>query len=149
MANWSGFMKLHRALYRRTGGRIGGKLAGIPMCLLTTTGRKSGIERTLPLACMPDAGDLVVVGSNNGQEHDPAWWLNLQAQPAARVQYLRDLYPVVAELASPEERERLWPLLKRGNPAFGHYEKKTQRRIPVVILRRAAGSPQVEPTANA
>jgi deazaflavin-dependent oxidoreductase (nitroreductase family) len=135
MANWSWFTKLHRAVYRKTGGKIGGSLVGIPMCLLTTTGRKTGLSRTLPLACMRDGDNLVVVGSNNGQDHDPAWWRNLVAQPAARVEFGGDAYPVMASLATPEERARLWPLLEQGNPAYRRYKKKTQRPIPVVILR--------------
>ena len=78
MANWAWVTKVHRAIYQKTDGRVGARLAGLPMCLLTTVGRKSGLPRTLPLACFPDGDDLIIVASNNGQEHDPAWWLNLR-----------------------------------------------------------------------
>jgi deazaflavin-dependent oxidoreductase (nitroreductase family) len=137
MANWGWFSQAHRAVYRRSGGRIGRRMMGIPMLLLTTVGRRSGIERTTPLACFQDGEDLVVVASNNGQEHDPAWWLNLQANPRARVQLGREERAVLAERTTPEKYARLWPLLKQGNPSYRRYERQTQREIPVVVLRPA------------
>jgi deazaflavin-dependent oxidoreductase (nitroreductase family) len=135
MANWTWFTKLHRAVYRKTDGRVGAKLAGLHMCLLTTVGHKSGLPRSLPLACFPDGDDLIVVASNNGQDHDPAWWRNLQLQPEASVQFGREHRRVIALRADSGEHARLWPWLKERNPAFAHYEKKTERDIPVVILR--------------
>ena len=136
MANWSWFTKLHRAVYDKTDGRVMARLGGIDMLLLTTTGRKSGQQRTLPLACFRDGDDLVVVGSNNGMDRPPAWWLNLQANPGARVRFRRDAFPARAELASGAERERLWPWLKQQNPQYAKYELRTDREIPVVILKR-------------
>ena len=137
MANWNWFSKAHRAVYQRSGGRIGRSMMGIPMLLLTTVGRRSGIERTSPLACFQDGEELVVVASNNGQERDPAWWLNLQASPRAHVRLGREEQAVQARRATPEEHARLWPLLKQGNSHYGRYESLTKREIPVVILRRA------------
>ena len=136
MANWSWFTKLHRSIYEKSDGRMMKRLAGLDMLLLTTTGRKSGQLRTLPLACMKDGDDLVVVGSNNGMDRPPAWWLNLQANPGARVRFGRDAFPARAELASGAERERLWPWLKQQNPQYAKYELRTDREIPVVILKR-------------
>jgi deazaflavin-dependent oxidoreductase (nitroreductase family) len=138
LANWGWFSAAHRALYRASGGRIGGRLMGIPMLLLTTTGRRSGAPRSTPLACYEDADDLVVVGSNNGQDHHPAWWLNLEKHPEAQVQFGSERRDVRASLASTPERARLWPLLTRHNPHYAGYERKTRREIPVVILRRRA-----------
>ena len=135
MANWQWFTRLHRAVYLRTGGRIGAKLAGLHMLLLTTVGRKSGQARTLPLACYPDGDALVVVASNNGQDHDPAWWLNLQHDPLATVRFGREERRVRAELAGGAERERLWPWLVEQNPQYAGYARKTAREIPVVVLR--------------
>lgn len=135
MANWSFVGRAHRAIYRFTGGHVGARLAGIDMLLLTTTGRRTGEPRTVPLACFPDGGDRVVIASNNGQDTNPAWWLNLIAHPDARVTLGRDSWPIVAVLADPEQRSRLWPLLKELNPAYASYEKKTRREIPVVILK--------------
>ncbi len=136
MANWSFVGRMHRAIYRFSGGRVGSRLAGLDMLLLTVTGRKTGEPRTVPLACFPDGEDRVVVASNNGQDTDPAWWLNLVAHPDARVTLGRDSWPVVGVLADSEQRERLWPRLKQLNSAYVTYEKKTQREIPVVILKR-------------
>lgn len=138
MANWSFVGRIHRAIYRWTGGRVGARLAGMDMLLLTVTGRKSGEPHTVPLACFPDGDDRVVVASNNGQDMDPAWWLNLAAHPAAQVTLGRDSWPVAGVLADAAERARLWPLLKELNPAYAKYEKKTRREIPVVILKRTA-----------
>lgn len=134
MGSWQWFGRMHRWVYRRTGGRVGANLAGLPMLLLTTTGRRSGAPRTTPLTCMPDGDDFVIVGSNNGGPTDPAWWLNLQADPHAEIQLRRDRHRVTARLATGAERERLWPLLQDFNPAYRRYEKKTEREIPVVVL---------------
>jgi deazaflavin-dependent oxidoreductase (nitroreductase family) len=136
MANWKWFTRLHRAVYRATGGRIGARLAGIDMLLLTTVGRTSGRERTIPLACYPKDDDLIVVASNNGQEHHPGWWLNLERHPEAVVRHGREEFRVRAIPAEGEERERLWPWVKRENPMYARYEQKTSREIPVVTLRR-------------
>ncbi len=137
MADWQWFGKLHRASYRATGGMIGGKLAGLPMLLLTTTGRTSGQLRTTPLPYLRDAETFIIVGSNNGGPRDPHWWLNLLARSSAEIQVMRDRIPVEARLAGGSERERLWPLLVAFNPPFGRYEKMTEREIPVVVLERS------------
>ncbi len=136
MANWQTVGRIHRAVYRASGGRVGARLAGIPMLLLTTEGRKSGRKRTLPLACMEDGDDLVVVASNGGSDRDPAWWLNLQRNPEAEVQFGRESRRVSAGLAPPDERARLWPRLVETNSLWAGYEDKTSREIPVVVLRR-------------
>ena len=138
MANWRNVTRIHTAVYRWSGGRLGARLAGIPMLLLTTRGRTSGLPRTLPLAYVPDGDDFVVVASNGGQEVDPAWWRNLQKTPEAKLQVGRESFAVRGRQASPAERARLWPLLTQANPAWGAYEKNTKRPIPVVILGRSA-----------
>jgi len=104
--------------------------------LLTTTGKKTGQPRTCPLVYMADGGRYVVVASNGGADRPPAWWLNLEKTPRARVQVGADTFDVTAAPADREERERLWPLLKKYNPLYGQYEQITARTIPVVILRR-------------
>jgi deazaflavin-dependent oxidoreductase (nitroreductase family) len=129
--------RLHRAVYRSTGGRVGARMAGLDMVLLTTTGRKSGQPRTLPLACLQDGEDWIVVASNGGQDFHPAWWLNLQANPRAQAQLGRETRSIVAHEAIDDDRARLWPLLKQQNAAYPKYEKKTDRLIPVVVLRKA------------
>ncbi len=129
--------RIHRGIYRSTGGRVGARLNGLDMVLLTTTGRKSGQPRTLPLACLRDGEDWIVVASNGGQDFHPAWWLNLQANPRAQAQLGRETRSVVAHEAIDDDRARLWPLLKQQNSAYPKYEKKTDRLIPVVVLRKA------------
>jgi len=138
VASWQWFGRLHGWVYRRTNGRLGGSLAGIDMLLLTTTGRRTGDPRTTPLACMEDGGSFVVVGSNNDGPSDPAWWLNLQADPRAEVQIGVERLRVTARLAQGDDRARLWPALKAYNPAYARYERKTAREIPVVVLQPEA-----------
>jgi len=134
VANWRWFTQLHDRVYRWTGGRVGGRLMGIPILRLTTTGRRSGHARSLPLAYLPDGDRWVIVASNDGQDHDPAWWLNLQANPEAVVQVGSETHRARAERADPAECERLWPRLVERNPRYAHYARKTKREIPVVIL---------------
>jgi deazaflavin-dependent oxidoreductase (nitroreductase family) len=134
VANWQWFGRIHRAVYRATGGRIGGNLIGLDMLLLTTTGRKSGLPRTTPMPFFRDGARLVIVGSNGGADGDPLWWKNLQSDPVGEVEIGRDRLKVRAALASDEERAQLWPRLKAWNPNYRRYESKTRRQIPVVVL---------------
>jgi deazaflavin-dependent oxidoreductase (nitroreductase family) len=127
---------VHRFLYRLTGGAIGGGRRGSQFfLLLTTTGRKTGKERTVPLLYLPDGENMVVVGSNGGADRDPSWWVNLKHNPRAKVQVGRPVKAVRAEKARAEERARLWPLLVEAYPGYDGYEKRLSREIPVVILR--------------
>jgi deazaflavin-dependent oxidoreductase (nitroreductase family) len=137
MASWQWFGRLHERAFRATRGRLGGSLMGMPMLLLTTTGRKTGQPRTTPMPFYAKGDDYVIVGSNNGEPRDPAWWLNLQADVHARVQILGDEIDVRARLAGTAERERLWPELLAFNPRYAVYEKRTTREIPVVVLSRS------------
>ncbi len=107
MASWQWFGNAHRAIYRMTKGRIGASLAGRPMLLLTTTGRKSGEPRTTPLSYLRDGDDCVVVASNNGGDRHPAWWLNLDASSGARVEVGSEGWAVEAVRAEGEAYERL------------------------------------------
>src|SRR5262245_36143213 len=101
------FWKLHRRVYQATGGRLGGRMMGMPVLLLTTTGRRSGERRTNALMYLPEGETCVVIGSNAGEPQHPAWWLNLQADPRATVQRGRQEIAVVAREARGEERARL------------------------------------------
>jgi deazaflavin-dependent oxidoreductase (nitroreductase family) len=118
--------------------------------LLTTTGRRSGEPRTNALIYVKDGERFVVVASNGGSDHPPAWLLNLQTHPDVRVQIGLNTFSARARVAAPEERERLWPLVNRHNMglapilhpgARGRYEvyqRHTTRVIPLVLLERAA-----------
>jgi len=136
MASWQWFGNTHRAIYRLTHGRLGANLAGRPMLLLTTTGRRSGEPRTTPLSYLRDGDDCIVVASNNGSDRHPAWWLNLEAHPEARITVGREAWSVEAIVADRDAYTRLWPRLLDYNPQYAGYKAKTERVIPVVILRR-------------
>jgi deazaflavin-dependent oxidoreductase (nitroreductase family) len=128
------FYPLHRALYRLTGGLIGRRSPLGPILLLTTVGRKSGQRRTTPLLYMPDEPRLVVVGSNAGRQHTPAWVLNLVATPMAEVQVGRRTMEVDAHLLTDEEKELMWPRLLAHYKGWGEYQELTAREIRVIAL---------------
>ena len=121
-------------LYRLTGGAVGGKMGGRPILLLTTIGRKSGKERVTPLLYLPEGDHFIVIASNWGEANHPMWWLNLQANPRAKIQIGRKTIAVTARQASPEERQRLWPVITSKYSNYADYEKRITREIPVVIL---------------
>lgn len=125
---------MHLFWYRLTGGAIGGSLAGRPILLLTTTGRKSGRRRTTPLQYLEDGGNMVLVASNGGNPRHPVWWLNLERHPEAEVQVRNEKRRVRAEKAEGEERVRLWGLVVEMYSGYEGYQRITNREIPVVIL---------------
>ena len=126
---------MNNVAYRLSGGRVAGHIpSGAPICLLTTTGRRSGRPRTVPLVYVPDGDDLVVVASRGGMGSHPAWYLNLRDDPAATVQLGVSTMAVRARDATDEERGRLWPGLTAAYPHFDAYQARTSRHIPVVVL---------------
>jgi deazaflavin-dependent oxidoreductase (nitroreductase family) len=130
---------IHRELYRRTGGKIGGKAGKVPMMLLTTTGRRSGQPRTTPLMCIADGGRYLAVASYGGDDRDPQWLKNLQANPEATIQIGADTIPVRAAVATPDEKAVLWPKVVAAYKGYDGYQRKTDRSIPVVILSPISG----------
>ncbi len=126
---------LHRTLYVRTSGRIGGKLRGGPVLLLTTTGRKTGQARTRPVSYLRDGDNLVLIASAGGAPHHPAWYLNLQSNPRVRIQQGGTTRTMLARSADRSERARLWQGVLQQYPVAAGYQRRTGREIPVVILR--------------
>jgi deazaflavin-dependent oxidoreductase (nitroreductase family) len=124
-------------LYRLTGGRISGRLAGVPVLLLGTVGRKSGKPRTMPLMYLADGERWVVVRSNAGDRRHPAWLLNLRRHPEGDVQVGAERRRVRAEEADAETKRQLWQRLVAMYPAYDVYKRRTDREIPVVILHPA------------
>ena len=122
-------------LYRLTRGAIGGQMAGLKVLLLTTTGRKTGKQRTTPLFYVSDGDNLAIVASNGGSDQPPTWWLNIKNNPEVEVQIGRRTMRARAEQANPEEKRRLWAMLAEMYPAYDDYQKRTAREIPVVVLR--------------
>jgi deazaflavin-dependent oxidoreductase (nitroreductase family) len=121
-------------LYKLTGGAVGGKVRGLPVLLLTTTGRKSGKSRTVPVGYLSDGDTYVIIASYAGQPKNPAWYFNLQNQPEATIQVKRLQMQVKAETANPEKRGELWARLLQVAPGYASYQEKTDREIPLVIL---------------
>jgi deazaflavin-dependent oxidoreductase (nitroreductase family) len=123
---------LQRRLYRRTGGRL--SLTGrAPVLLLTTTGRRTGKARTVPLLYLRDGDRVVICNVNPGFERPNPWVLNLRAQPRAQVQIGRHTIPVRARPASGTELDRYWPRLARLWPAYqAFYDRGGTRSVFVL-----------------
>jgi len=149
MANWLAFTRAHCAVYRGTRGLIGGNLIGIQMLLLTTRGRKTGKSRTLPLAYVEHKGDFIVVASNGGAEKPPAWWLNLRDADSAEVQVGGERFEIGWTPAPKEERMEYWRKLQAAIPAYRMYRLRTDREIPIVLLRRKSEGWQMAPLESA
>ena len=134
--------RLHRFLFRMSGGRIGAKFGVLPALMLTIRGRKTGEPRSVMLNYVEDAGRYIVLASHAGEDREPAWWLNLRAADEARMQIGPRTQLVRAREAQADERARLWQKAAQMDPAYAVYEKRTTRRIAVVVLepqaRRAA-----------
>jgi deazaflavin-dependent oxidoreductase (nitroreductase family) len=131
-------MGAHTFLYRRTGGRLGHTIPGVPgkMLLLDHVGAKSGVERTSPLLYVEDGADLVVVASKGGFPRHPAWYHNLMANPDTTVQVGGETRPVHARVAEPEERDRLWKMAVAAYHGYEDYAARSKgREIPLVVLQ--------------
>jgi deazaflavin-dependent oxidoreductase (nitroreductase family) len=134
--------KVHVAVYRRSGGRIGGSLPGWPgakVALVDHRGARSGVARTAPLMYHRDGDSIAVVASKAGQPTNPAWFHNLMANPETTVRIGAAVRPVRARLATEEERERLWPEFLAFYPGYATFRERAHPRvIPIVILEPRA-----------
>lgn len=128
------FIALNVFLYRLSGGRLMGKMGAAPILLLTTTGRKSGRIRTVPLLHVKERQSFAVVASSGGAPKHPAWYLNLEANPKVELQVGRERFAALARRATAEEKARLWPSLVAIYPRYEDYQMRTTRDIPVVIV---------------
>ena len=125
-------------VYRLTGGRLGGTfLRGAPICLVTTTGKRSGQPRTVALLYITDGDDLVVVASKGGMSKSPAWYHNMRANPGVEVQLGTNTRRMRARRASDAEKAALWPRLVAMYRDYDDYQARTTRNIPVMILSPA------------
>jgi len=124
--------------FRANGGKVGGPFKGAQLLLLHSTGAKSGQERIAPLVYRTDGDHFVVFGSKAGAPTNPDWYHNLRANPKASVEVGTDTYDVTARVAEGEEHDRIWEQQKRDIPNFAEYEKKTDRKIPVIVLERVS-----------
>jgi deazaflavin-dependent oxidoreductase (nitroreductase family) len=121
--------------FRANEGKVGGPFEGAPVLLLTSTGAKSGEQRTTPVVYQPDGDRMVIFASKAGAPENPAWYHNLRANQTASVEVGNDTVEVEAVVTEGEERERLFSKQKELMPQFTDYEQKTTRQIPVVALQ--------------
>ncbi len=131
-------------MYSLTGGRAYRGSADSPagFLKLTTTGRKSGKQRTTTLLFIRDGADYVITASNAGKQSNPGWFYNVRSNPQVTIQAHGGQIPVVAEVAGPEKRKELWTRLVEIAPMYSGYEKRVQREIPMVILHPVSENPE-------
>jgi deazaflavin-dependent oxidoreductase (nitroreductase family) len=128
------FGAVHIFFYRLSSGRIAGRVQGMQVLLLTTTGRKSGRRRTVPLGSLQDGKAYVVVASNAGFDVHPGWFFNLQADPRVHLEVGGASMEARARILEGEERARLWARVISRSPGYASYERRTRRAIPLVAL---------------
>jgi deazaflavin-dependent oxidoreductase (nitroreductase family) len=136
--------RVNTRVYRLTGGRVGknwrigaGFKKPVPICLLTTTGRKSGQPRTVPLCYLQDGATIVLVASQGGLPSNPQWYGNIKANPAVEIEIGKQRAAYRARTATAAERDRLWPELLELYADFASYQAWTERQIPVVLCEPA------------
>jgi len=126
--------RIHIFLYRNSRGKIWNKMLGMPVLLITTTGRKSGQPRTTPLVYQRDNGDYLIAGSKGGADSHPIWYLNLEATQEVRVEVRDQVFKARVTITEGGERDRLYEMFKSSGAHFATYQQMTQRIIPVVRL---------------
>jgi deazaflavin-dependent oxidoreductase (nitroreductase family) len=130
---WTG---VHESIFRATNGRVLGHALGMPVVMLTTTGRKTGLKRTKMLTSPVQEGEnLILVASYGGDDRHPTWFLNLRDNPDVEVTTMGQTRRMRAQVASAEERARLWPEVTGRYGGYGRYQQRTEREIPLVILK--------------
>ena len=133
---WNEFNKSLIEEFRANGGKVSGQFEGAPMILVTTTGRKSGQQRTSPLVYGKTGDDLYIIASKAGDPKHPDWFLNIEANPNVTVEVGTDKYEARARITVGEECARLYKQMADAMPNFKEYQEKTDREIPVVVLSR-------------
>jgi deazaflavin-dependent oxidoreductase (nitroreductase family) len=133
---------VHRGLLMISCGRLGWRAAGMPVLELTTTGRRSGQRRSVMLTSPVQQGDvIVIVASRGGDDHHPAWFLNLRDHPDVEVAFAgQPKQSMRARIATPEERAALWPQVTARYRGYGGYQTRTDREIPLVLLEPVEGT---------
>ena len=125
---------VHKSAYQATRGRIGRRLVANDMLLLTTKGRTSGAEHTIPLLYLTDRNDLIVIASYGGRTEDPQWYRNLVTTPAVSAQILDRIIACEAVTMTSRERGEWWPRIVSAYADYALYQSRTNREIPVVRL---------------
>lgn len=128
------FGRLNIGLYRASGGRLMGKVRGVPVLLLTVAGRKTGAMHTTPVSYFEDDGRFIVTGSAGGSASEPQWFRNLRKADLAQIEVGPRRIPVSVAIAGAGERDVLWTKLVGYAPFFANYQAKVERQIPMAIL---------------
>jgi len=131
-----GLSTIHTFVYRTTNGRVGRRLVNNDMLLLTTVGRSSGTDHTVPLLYLRDDDRLIIIASYGGRPKHPEWYRNLRSHRQASVQILGDRFGVEATTMAERERSEWWPQIVEAYGDFAVYQSRTDREIPVVWLDR-------------
>lgn len=126
---------IHESLFRLTGGSFGSRIAGMPVLILTTIGRKSGQPRTTPLTYFELDGNVVIVASYGGDDRHPQWYKNLTHNPSVTIERGRGTERMTARTASAEEKRKWWPTITSTYSGYAGYQRRTTRDIPLVALR--------------
>lgn len=125
---------VHEAVFRLSGGRLGNRIAGMPVLILTTTGHRSGQPRTTPLTYFELDGNVVVVASYGGDDRHPQWYRNLVANPAVTIERGNGKEHLTARTASADEKAKWWPTVTSTYQGYAGYQRRTTRDIPLVAL---------------
>jgi deazaflavin-dependent oxidoreductase (nitroreductase family) len=136
---WERFTDVHKVAYRASHGRIGGTYGKAPVALVDSVGRKTGNRRTHPLLATKDGENVVVVASKGGVDRNPAWYHNLMANPETTVNWYGEVRRMRARETEGTERERLWKQMTEVYPTYEDYQRRTKRRIPVILLEPVSG----------
>jgi deazaflavin-dependent oxidoreductase (nitroreductase family) len=130
------FMTVNALILRISRGRIGGKLGTQTILILSTVGRVSGQERSIPIAYFDHEERYLIVASNWGKEKNADWYLNLKKDPHARLEINGKFLLVVAREALGEEYDRLWKFATERHPPYLKYQKMTMRHIPIMVFEK-------------
>ncbi len=136
MGNPNDWNKAIIAEFRANSGKVGGQFAGKPLALLHTVGAKSGQPRINPVACMKDGDHYFIIASKGGAPENPDWYYNVVANRLVTIEYGTETFKAQATVATEPERTRLYNKMAAERPTFAEYERKTTRKIPVIILTR-------------
>jgi len=137
------YSRLNVLVYKLTGGRLMGSMAGRPVMLVTMTGAKTGRPRTIPLMYVPYKDGVIIVASQGGAPKSPVWYNNLVAHPDIVVQFRNQRMNLRARQVDDAEKAEVWPICVQHYHEYDDYQKRTDRNIPVFVCepRVAQASP--------
>jgi deazaflavin-dependent oxidoreductase (nitroreductase family) len=135
--------------YRATGGQLSGLMAGSPVLLLTTTGRRSGHAHTTPLTYTVQGGRILVAASNGGSPTDPQWFANLVADPVVEVELFDERFPATAVVLEGADRDEKFAHQACLQPGLADYARVAGRVIPLIALDRRTRRSHTHPARSA